>query len=315
MSPKEVIIIGSGPSGLTAAIYCARAMLKPVLFAGELRGGQLMNTTEVENFPGYPDGVQGPELINQLEFQAKKFGTEFIEENVSSVITEKFPYVVKYKNFDGSENEIETKSIIIATGSTPLWLNAEGEEQLKNNGISSCAVCDGAFFKNKTVLVIGGGDSAMEDALFLTHHCEKVYIVTRRHEIRASKIMEERARANKKIQWLSGYSVEKWNATDGKLSSANLKSNYGEDNMEIECQGGFIAIGHLPETGFIKNTNIALDEEGYIVTMDGTTNCSVPGIFACGDVTSANKRYKQAVTASGQGCAAALDCEKYLESV
>ena len=317
MTTENVVIIGSGPSGLTAALYCSRALLNPIVFCGPLKGGQLMNTTDVENFPGYPDGVQGPELINQLEFQAGKFGTRYIDENVSSIDTNVYPYLVNYNTIEGSET-IKTRSIIIATGSTPLWLNAPGEQELKNNGISSCAVCDGAFFKGKTVCVIGGGDSAMEDATFLSRYCEKVYIVTRRKELRASKIMEERARADPKIVWKSGFTVVKWNSDENKkLKSVTLKSTTDESNLtwDLLCEGGFIAIGHKPETDFIKSTKIKLDSEGYIDTEINTTLTSISGVFACGDVTSSNKRYKQAVTASGQGCQAALDCEKYLESI
>jgi len=314
MTISNVIIIGSGPAGLTAALYCARGMLEPVLFTGDLQGGQLMNTTDVENFPGYPDGVQGPELINQLEFQAKKFGTQFIHQNIINIDETSYPYKVSYSEF-GDVITIEAKAIIIATGSSPLWLNASGEEELKNNGISSCAVCDGAFFKDKTVCVVGGGDSAMEDALFLTKFCTEVHIIIRTSKIRASKIMHQRALENPKIHWKIGYTIDKWNSENGKLESVSLKSHENGSVLNLKCQGGFIAIGHKPQTDFLKNSTIKLDSEGYIETLVNTTNTSLPGIFACGDVTSSNKRYKQAITASGQGCSAALDCEKYLESI
>lgn len=314
MTVTNVVIIGSGPAGLTAALYCARGMLDPIVFTGELRGGQLMNTTDVENFPGYPDGVQGPELINQLEFQAKKFGTKFIDENVINIDETSTPYKVTYSDF-GDLKTIETHSVIIATGSSPLWLNAPGEQELKNKGISSCAVCDGAFFKDKTVCVIGGGDSAMEDALFLTKFCTEVHIIVRTSRIRASKIMHQRALENPKIHWKIGYTVDKWNCEDDKLESVSLKSSEDESIFNLKCQGGFIAIGHKPQTDFLKNSSIKLDSDGYIETEQNSTQTSLPGIFACGDVTSSNKRYKQAITASGQGCSAALDCEKYLESI
>lgn len=314
MTVTNVVIIGSGPAGLTAALYCARGMLDPIVFTGELRGGQLMNTTDVENFPGYPDGVQGPELINQLEFQAKKFGTKFIDENVINIDETSTPYKVSYSDF-GIIKTIETHTVIIATGSSPLWLNAPGEQELKNKGISSCAVCDGAFFKDKIVCVIGGGDSAMEDALFLTKFCTEVHIIVRTSRIRASKIMHQRALENPKIHWKIGYTVDKWNCKDDKLESVSLKSSEDESILNLKCQGGFIAIGHKPQTDFLKNSSIKLDSDGYIETEQNSTQTSLPGIFACGDVTSSNKRYKQAITASGQGCSAALDCEKYLESI
>lgn len=314
MTITNVVIIGSGPAGLTAALYCARGMLDPIVFTGDLKGGQLMNTTDVENFPGYPDGVQGPELINQLEFQAKKFGTKFIYENVINIDESSTPYKVTYSDF-GDVKTIETYSVIIATGSSPLWLNAPGEQELKNKGISSCAVCDGAFFKDKVVCVIGGGDSAMEDALFLTKFCTEVHIIVRTSRIRASKIMHQRALENPKIHWKIGYTVDKWNSEDDKLESVSLKSSEDESILNLKCQGGFIAIGHKPQTDFLKNSSIKLDSDGYIETEQNSTQTSLPGIFACGDVTSSNKRYKQAITASGQGCSAALDCEKYLESI
>lgn len=314
MTVTNVVIIGSGPAGLTAALYCARGMLDPIVFTGDLKGGQLMNTTDVENFPGYPDGVQGPELINQLEFQAKKFGTKFIDENVINIDESSTPYKVTYSDF-GDVKTIETYSVIIATGSSPLWLNAPGEQELKNKGISSCAVCDGAFFKDKVVCVIGGGDSAMEDALFLTKFCTEVHIIVRTSRIRASKIMHQRALENPKIHWKIGYTVDKWNSEDDKLESVSLKSSEDESILNLKCQGGFIAIGHKPQTDFLKNSSIKLDSDGYIETEQNSTQTSLPGIFACGDVTSSNKRYKQAITASGQGCSAALDCEKYLESI
>jgi thioredoxin reductase (NADPH) len=314
MTVTNVVIIGSGPAGLTAALYCSRGMLDPIVFTGDLKGGQLMNTTDVENFPGYPDGVQGSELINQLEFQAKKFGTKFIDENVINIDESSSPYKVTYSDF-GDVKTIETYSVIIATGSSPLWLNAPGEQELKNKGISSCAVCDGAFFKDKVVCVIGGGDSAMEDALFLTKFCTEVHIIVRSSRIRASKIMHQRALENPKIYWKIGYTVDNWNSEDDKLESVSLKSSEDESILNLKCQGGFIAIGHKPQTDFLKNGSIKLDSDGYIETEQNNTQTSLPGIFACGDVTSSNKRYKQAITASGQGCSAALDCEKYLESI
>lgn len=310
----KVVIIGSGPAGLTAAIYCGRALLNPVVITGILKGGQLMNTTDVENFPGYPNGIQGPDLIDDLEKQSINFGTTFINENVIEINTNVKPYEITYGGF-GTNNKIFTESIIIATGSYPLWLNAENEESLKNRGISSCAVCDGAFYKDKRCVVIGGGDQAMEDAIFLSKYASSVTIITRSEKIRASKIMENRALNNSKIFWLKGYNVIKWNEENGMLNSAVLKSSITNEMMTINCDGAFIAIGHKPSTDFVKYTGIDIDEEGYIKTYDNTKSTSVKGIFACGDVTVDNKRYKQAITASGEGCSAALDCEKYLSSL
>lgn len=304
MNTNKVIIIGSGPSALTAAIYTARAMLKPLIITGYNIGGQLMTTSDVENFPGYPNAISGPELINDLISQSKKFDTIFINENVTNIDSSTKPFSITLSN----NEKLETESIIIATGSEALWLNLEGEKKLRGKGISTCAVCDGFLFKGENLLVIGGGDSAMEEAIFLTRFANKVTIVHRRDELRASKIMIERARANPKIEWCLSSTVKAWIANNrGELCQAIIDTPNGI--KKIDCGGAFIAIGHIPATSFL-NGQIETDINGYILHKNNTMT-SVPGIFACGDVV--DTRYKQAITAAGQGACAAMDCEKWLE--
>lgn len=304
----NVIIIGSGPAGYTAAIYCGRALLEPLMITGNVYGGQLMTTTDIENFPGYVNGVAGPEMMKQLQDQAEKFGTNFVQADATSINKEEEYYIVK----TDTGEKFCTKSIILATGAKSLWLNAEGEEELKSNGISTCAVCDGAFFKNEKLIVIGGGDSAMEEALFLTRYASKVTIIHRRDVFKASKVMLERAENNEKIEFKKFRIVKKWlTDSNGTLRGALLEDTRTVSHTEeIECGGAFIAIGHKPATEFLSN-QIETDDEGYIILKE-KTRTSLPGIFACGDVT--DKVYKQAIYASGMGCAAALDCIEYLES-
>lgn len=300
----KLVIIGSGPAGYTAAIYAARAMLEPILITGSLTGGQLMTTSEIENFPGYVTGVSGSVMMEQLHSQAERFGTNFITSNVSSIDSTTTPFNINLSN----GTTLQTKSIIIATGAQSIWLNLPGENKLRGRSISTCAVCDGAFFKNEHVLVIGGGDSAMEEAIFLTKYASKVTIVHRRNEFKASKIMLERARANQKIEWQLNSTVKAWIANFvGDLCEVVLDTSLGE--KKINCSGVFIAIGHKPSVDFL-NGQVETDKNGYIILKQNTMT-SVPGIFACGDVT--DTRYKQAVTASGEGCKAAMDCEKWLE--
>ena len=305
---KNVIIIGSGPSGYTAAIYAGRALLKPLMITGKSFGGQLMKTTDVENYPGF-NSIKGTELMEKLHLQAEEFGTEFLIDNVVLVEGEQSPY----KIITEGGKEIMTKSVIISTGSQALWLNAENEEKLAGNGISTCATCDGAFYKNKKIVVIGGGDTAMEDANFLTKFGD-VTIIHRRDEFRASKIMLERAIHNQKISWNLKKVVSKWEKDeDGFLKGAVLKDVDSDELSTIDCDGAFIAIGHKPSTKFLGNF-VELDDEGYIIHKENTMT-SKEGVFACGDVCVSSKRYKQAITAAAEGCKAAMDCEKWLESL
>lgn len=299
----NVIIVGSGPAGYTAAIYCTRALLKPLLITGELYGGQLMTTTEIENFPGY-ETISGKELMKTLHTQCENLGTSFEVTNVSKIYN-KIPFEIETEN----GKIFKTSSIILATGASALWLNAENEYELRSNGISTCATCDGAFFKNEELLVVGGGDSAMEEAIFLTRYAKKVTIIHRKNTFKASKIMLERARNNEKIFWKTNYKVKKWILNkDTALCGAVLENTENNTVEKIDCSGSFIAIGHKPNTDFLKDI-IELDNEGYIKTFKDTMT-SVEGIFACGDVV--DKKYKQAITASGQGCMSAMDCEKWL---
>jgi len=303
---RNVIIIGSGPAGYTAAIYCSRNMLKPLMITGSVYGGQLINTTDVENFPGYVEGVTGPEMMKQLHDQAERFGTEYVVGDVNSVDFSTQPLKVTMQN----TTKYLTRSVIIATGAKARWLNAEGEAELRSRGISSCATCDGAFFKGEELLVIGGGDSCMEEATFLTRYAKKVTIVHRRDEFRASKIMLERAQKNNKIKWKTGYIVKEWLLDDkGELRGALLQNTKGGEDETIKCGGSFIAIGHVPATQFLGSA-IELDKDGYIVQKERTLT-SVNGVFSCGDVS--DRIYKQAITASGFGAAAALDCTRWLE--
>lgn len=309
----KVVIIGSGPAGLTAAIYTARARLKPILFEGGFlssgdlmsSGGQLMITTEVENFPGFPEGVTGPELVERTREQAKKFGTEHREDVIDEVDLSGFPLRLK----TGSGEWIETATLIVATGANAKWLGIPSEQQYMNRGLSACATCDGAFFKDVHVLVVGGGDTAMEEAQFLTRYASHVTIVHRRNSFRASKIMTDRALANPKI------SVE-WNAVidevlgDGKrVTAARLRSTADGSTKDLACEGIFVAIGHSPNTSVFKG-HLDLRADGYI-QLQGYTGTSVKGVFAAGDV--ADSRYRQAVTAAGMGCMAAIDAEKLVE--
>jgi thioredoxin reductase (NADPH) len=303
----DVVIIGSGPAGYTAGIYCSRAMLKTLLVSGKLSGGQLMTTSDVENFPGYPNSVSGPELMKDMRKQAERFGTKIISgfvKNISKVNDNKHHNFVLYLNDDKT---LLTKSIIVATGAEAQWLNLPNENKLRSRGISTCATCDGSFFQNEHLVVLGGGDSAMEEAIFLTRYASSVTIIHRRNEFRASKIMLSRARKNPKINWITNAIATKWvRNINGELSGVEISIN-GE-LQTVECTGAFIAIGHKPATEFIHNL-VEVDSHGYIVLHENTMT-SVPGIFACGDVT--DRRYRQAITASGQGCQSAMDVEKWL---
>ncbi len=299
---ENTIIIGSGPAGLTAAIYTARALLNPLMIEGYLSGGQLMNTTEVENFPGFPKGVMGPELMAQFKEQAIRFGTRIESKDVSKVDFSKKPYSV----FVG-DKVYQTHTVIIATGAKSKLLGFEGESQLMGKGVSTCATCDGAFFRNQEIAVVGGGDSAMEEAIFLTRFASKVTLIHRREQLRASQIMQERARKNPKIQWRLNCVVQKALGSNG-LETIEIK-NIQTNNIEtMSVTGLFVAIGHEPNTQLFKD-QIVLDENGYIKTTHGTKT-NVAGVFACGDVQ--DHVYRQAITAAGSGCMAALDAERYL---
>ena len=303
---QQVVIIGSGPAGYTAAIYAARANLKPLLFQGMQPGGQLTITTDVENFPGYPEGVMGPEMMEQLKAQAERFGTRIQFEEITEVDLSQRPFTLK-TDF----GEHKTHSIIIATGASAKLLGLDAELPLMGHGVSACATCDGAFFPDKDVVVVGGGDSAMEEANFLTRYATSVTIVHRREEFRASKIMVDRAKRNPKIKWaLNKSPIDILSGDDGKVNAIMLKDTQTGEETRMETQGVFVAIGHTPNSSIFKG-QLDMDDTGYIQVTPGRSMTSVEGVFACGDVT--DKIYRQAVTAAGTGCMAAIDAEKWLE--
>ncbi len=301
---RNVVIIGSGPAGYTAGLYSARAMLEPLMFAGYMSGGQLMLTSDIENFPGYPEGIGGPEMMMELRSQAERFGLEVQDRNVESVDLSKRPYKVTVEG-----EEFLSHSIIISTGAESIWLDAPGEAEQKGRGISTCATCDGAFFKNEEVLVIGGGDSACEEATFLTRFASKVTLIHRRDVFKASNIMYDRAVNNDKIEIKTFRQVKEWKADENGLTGAVLEDPRDGTIEEISATGAFIAIGHKPITAFLGE-QIETDDNGYIVHKNHTMT-SVEGVFAAGDVV--DTRYKQAITAAGMGCQAAMDAEKWLE--
>ena len=301
---RDVIIIGSGPAGYTAGLYAGRAMLKPIIFAGFSSGGQLMLTSDIENFPGYPEGIGGPEMMMELRSQAAKFGCDIVDKNVDSVDLSKRPFKVNV----GNEVHL-ANSLIVTTGAEAIWLDAENESIHKGRGISTCATCDGAFFRDKEVIVVGGGDSAMEEATFLTRFCSKVTIVHRREVFRSSQIMLDRARANPKIDWKINFQVKSWLGSDGNFEGATLLHTESGEEEEFSCDGAFIAIGHKPITDFLSG-QVETDEQGYIIWKENSMT-SVPGVFAGGDVV--DTRYRQAITAAGMGCMAAIDAERWLE--
>ena len=303
---QNVIIIGSGPAGYTAAIYAARANLKPLLFQGLQPGGQLTITTDVENFPGYPEGVMGPEMMEEFRTQAERFGTEIRFEQINEVDFSTRPFTLK-TDFD----TFQAHSVIVSTGASARLIGLEAEKALMGRGVSACATCDGAFFPDKEILVVGGGDSAMEEAHYLTRFGRRVRIVHRREEFRASKIMVDRCKANEKIEWLLNRAlVDILAGDDGKVRAAVLEDPRSGEREEVECDGIFIAIGHTPNSTIFKD-KLEMDENGYIVVNAGT-NTSVEGVFACGDVM--DHIYRQAVTAAGTGCMAAIDAERWLEN-
>jgi thioredoxin reductase (NADPH) len=304
---RNVIIIGSGPAGLTAAIYAARANLKPLLIEGVEAGGQLMLTTDVENFPGFRGGILGPDLMAEMRAQAEKFGTEIIQGNVASVDLCAAPIAVKT-----TEATYGARTLIIATGASARLLGLPSERTLMGHGVSTCATCDGYFFRGRDIAVVGGGDSAMEEAVFLTRFASKVTLVHRRDTLRASKIMQDKARANEKIAWMLDHEVDTINDVGkGEVTSMVLRSNKTGATTEIPVHGVFVAIGHTPNTSLFRG-QLELDQNGYIMTHDGAKT-SVPGVFACGDVQ--DHIYRQAITAAGSGCMAAIDAEHYLDNI
>ena len=306
----KVLIIGSGPAGYTAAIYAARANLNPVLYEGLQPGGQLTETTEVENFPGYPDGITGPEMMEQLKNQAKRFGTTIRWGYATEVDFSTSSHKVV---IDGNKT-ITADAVIIATGATAKYLGLESEEKYKGSGVSACATCDGFFYKNQVVAVVGGGDSACEEALYLAGLAKKVYMIVRKNYLRASKIMQERILNNGKIEVLFEHNTKELTGDD-VLKGATLIKRLGqpdEQEVKIEIDGFFLAIGHTPNSEIFKKY-IDTDKVGYIKTIPGTSKTNVQGVFACGDVQ--DKDYRQAVTAAGSGCMAAIDAERYLSEL
>jgi len=300
----NVVIIGSGCAGLTAAIYAARANLKPLVIDGHEQGGQLALTTHVENYPGFPDGIMGPELIENMRKQAQRFGAEFKAGAVNEVDLTKRPFKITA----GKEN-YEAQALIVAAGATARLLGLPGEKELIGRGLSTCATCDGYFFREKAIAVVGGGDSAMEEANFLTRYANKVYLVHRRNEFRASKIMIDRARANPKVEFVTPFVVEEILSPKGHVEGARLLNLETKEAREIAVDGIFVAIGHDPNSTVFKG-KLEMDSNGYLIPKHGTLT-SIPGVFIAGDVQ--DHRYRQAVTAAGSGCMAALDAEKFLE--
>jgi thioredoxin reductase (NADPH) len=300
---RDILIIGGGPAGYTAALYAARANLSPLVIEGFQWGGQLMLTSDVENYPGYPDVVMGPAMMADFRRQAERFGSEFVTDDVSKVDFGEEPFRVWVE-----DTEYQARSVIVATGATARWLGIESEERLKGHGVSACATCDGAFFKEKHIYVVGGGDTAMEEALFLTRFGIKVSIVHRRDEFRASQIMLERAKNNDKIEFIVNAEVEEV-LGNGHISGLRLRDTQTGETREVKAGGLFVAIGHQPNTRLFLD-QLDHDENGYLLTKPGTTETNVPGVFAVGDVQ--DHVYRQAVTAAGSGCMGALDAERYL---
>ena len=302
---KNLVIVGSGPAGYTAAIYAARAQLNPVVYEGSVTaGGALMNTTEVENFPGFRDGIMGPDLMDHMKAQAKKFGAELINDDIVEMQLGGDVKTLK----DGSGNTIKAKSVILAMGSAYKEIGLESEKRLSGRGVSWCATCDGFFFRNQEIAVVGGGDSAMEEANFLTKFASKVVVIHRRDQLRASKIMADRAKANPKIEFLFNTEVTEVIGTD-KVEALELRNIVTGDKSKRDFTGLFVAIGHAPRNELITG-QITLDGEGYVVTEGKSTRTNLRGVFACGDLV--DHTYRQAITAAGSGCQAALDAEKFL---
>jgi thioredoxin reductase (NADPH) len=310
-SVRNVIIVGSGPAGLTAAIYTARASLAPLIIEGEPSstsdqpGGQLMLTTEVENYPGFPEGIMGPELMMNFRSQAERFGAEYVTEKATAVDFDARPFKVWVR-----ETEYQAHSIIVSTGAKSLWLGLEAEQRLIGHGVSSCATCDGFFFRDQHIAVVGGGDSAIEEATFLTKFAAKVTIIHRRDELRASKIMQDRAFANPKIEFLWNHTVTELHG-ESSLEGAEVTNVLTGETSTLPVTGLFVAIGHQPNTELFKGV-LDMEDSGYLITEPGSTRTNIDGIFACGDVQ--DHTYRQAITAAGSGCMAAIDAERWLEA-
>lgn len=302
---RNVVIIGSGPAGLTAAVYAARANLSPLLIEGWQSGGQLTTTTEVENYPGFAKGIMGPELIKEMRSQAERFGTEFLTGEVTAVVFKQRPFTITVD----AEQTIHAQTVIIATGASAIQIGLKNEARLTGHGVSTCANCDGFFFKGKELVVVGGGDAAMEEATFLTKFATKVSIIHRRDKLRASKIMQDRAMKNEKITFVWNSVVEDILGSDA-VTGARLKNLVTGKTTDLPCAGVFVAIGHRPNTNLFRD-QLDLDAKGYIRTTQGTAT-NVPGVFAAGDVQDST--YRQAVTAAGSGCMAAIDAERFLEA-
>lgn len=303
----KVVIIGSGPAGLTAALYAARADLSPIVFEGPEPGGQLMTTTDVENFPGYPNGVMGPQMMQDFREQASKFGADLRYGYVTDIDYSERPYKLQVDE----KTDIKADTIIISTGASAMWLGIESETRLRGKGVSACATCDGAFFRNQHVIIVGGGDTAMEEATFLTKFASKVTVIHRRDELRASKAMQARAFANEKIEFMWNSEVEEI-LGDQVVEGVKIKNREtGESTTLPEVTGVFVAIGHKPNTDLFKGV-LTMDDVGYIQTKGQSTKTDLPGIYACGDAM--DSFYRQAVTAAGTGCKAALDAEHYISN-
>jgi thioredoxin reductase (NADPH) len=311
---REVVIIGSGPAGLTAAIYAARADLKPLVVHGPQPGGQLTITTEVENYPGFSKGIQGPELMQEFEEQARRFGTDFLQTFINKVDLSRRPFTL-----ETDEHEIKTETLIIASGASAKWLGIPGEapypQGLGGVGVSACATCDGPLpvFRNKRLVVVGGGDTAMEEAVFLTRYASKVYVVHRRDRLRASQIMQQKAQRNEKIEFVWNTEVlEILGSADDGVSGARLYNSVTGEESVLECEGVFVAIGHKPNTDIFRGW-LDMDDVGYIKTAGRSMATNIPGVYACGDAQ--DSFYRQAVTAAGTGCMAAIDVERFLDNL
>lgn len=305
MSQEKLVIIGSGPAGLTAAIYAARANLAPLVVEGFEPGGQLTLTSDVENFPGFPEGINGPELMMRFKKQAERFGAKFVLGNVDQIDLKNRPFKMNV-----GKQVIEAQAVVVASGASARWLGIESEKKFKGKGVSTCATCDGAFYKNLDVAVVGGGDSAMEEANFLTRFCKKVTILHRREEFRASKIMLERAQKNPKIEILTNKVITEIKG-DKVVQSIEIEDTQSKERSELKVDGVFVAIGHIPNTKIFEG-QLPMNKEGYLATQQDTSMTAVEGVFSAGDVH--DFRYRQAVTASGSGCKAAMDAEKWLEA-